>query len=123
MYRSFTSKNHSEFVNFYGFILEHHIGAFFCGELVAVLSFRYRTEDEIFVHTLFVKDEFRRLGIAKKLMKHLFSLCKRRNIDWIILRVAKVNTNAIALYKLLNFLSTAIDSDVFEMVLETSINK
>lgn len=53
--------------------------------------------------TLAVDPINRRMGIAKKMLRKFESMCLQKNIDRILLEVAKNNTPAIQLYKNFNY--------------------
>ncbi len=57
------------------------------------------TDYEAEILTLAVDPINRRLGIAKNLLKKFENICLQKNIDKIVLEVAKNNVPAIQLYK------------------------
>lgn len=52
---------------------------------------------------LYVREDARKLGIGKQLVKHLLDFCRQTNAVWVTLQTAKDNTNAQNLYKKLGF--------------------
>ncbi len=53
----------------------------------------------IYIEDLFVKPEFRSLGIGKKILIHLAKICKEKNLPRLQLWVLDWNTNAIGFYE------------------------
>ena len=69
--------------------------------------------DELDIIELGVISEFRRLGVAHKLITHLQHYCIRQNIKKIFLEVAENNTAAIGLYKKTGFSKIGIRKNYY----------
>ena len=91
-----------------------HVG--FCGfsdnYLVGFISANYAV-DELDIIELGVISEFRRLGIAHKLIMHIQHYCVRKNIKKIFLEVAENNAPAIGLYEKTGFRKIGIRKNYY----------
>ena len=81
-----------------------HVGFFGYSDnhLVGFISANFAV-DELDIIELGVISEFRRLGIARKLVTHLQHYCISQNIKTIFLEVAENNNAAICLYEKTGF--------------------
>ncbi len=52
---------------------------------------------------LYVREDARKLGIGKQLVKHLLDFCRQTNAVWVTLQTAKDNMAGQTLYKKLGF--------------------
>ena len=91
-----------------------HVGFFGYSDnhLVGFISANYAV-DELDIIELGVISEFRRLGVAHKLITHLQHYCIRQNIKKIFLEVAGNNTAAIGLYKKTGFSKIGIRKNYY----------
>lgn len=68
-----------------------------------VLAYKLQRYDEkndmIYIHEVGVLEEYRRLGIGKKLMEYVKDICKEENLSKIFLITNKSNIPAVSLYE------------------------
>ena len=91
-----------------------HVGFFGYSDnhLVGFISANYAL-DELDIIELGVISEFRRLGIARKLITHLQHYCIRHNIKKIFLEVAENNVAGISLYEKTGFRKIGIRKNYY----------
>lgn len=80
--------------------------AFYDDNLIAYTNFIINKtiwSKTIFIEDLFVKKDFRRNGIATKLIKEVINFSKKNKINKIFLSVIIKNVHAVELYKKLGF--------------------
>ena len=90
-------------VGFFGYSNNH---------LVGFISANYAA-DELDIIELGVISDFRRLGVAHKLIMHLQHYCIRQNIKKIFLEVAENNAPAIGLYEKTGFRKIGIRKNYY----------
>lgn len=76
---------------------------------------KYRESKYGYIGFIYVKDEFRRQGIADKVMESLFEWFKEKGVNEAMLRVYEGNVGAIRLYEKLGFQKGLIE-------MKTSLN-
>lgn len=59
--------------------------------------------DEAELYTIAVRNEYRSIGIASKLLDHMLERCKKKNVTKIFLEVSTKNNMAIRLYEKFSF--------------------
>ncbi len=70
--------------------------------------------DECHITNIAVHSDFRRQGIASKLIKQMIKLCKEHEISYILLEVRKNNISAQKLYEKFGFKSDGIRKDYYK---------
>lgn len=72
--------------------------------------------DEGHITNIAVDEEYRRLGLGKKLLEELIMLCKRYEIGSMTLEVREDNDPAIALYKSYGFIESGRRANYYQDV-------
>lgn len=70
----------------------------YCGQ-VAAYGGMWLVVDEAHITNIAVKPEYRRLGIADKLLTHMEVMAKKNGAEYMLLEVRESNATAQALYK------------------------
>lgn len=82
-----------------------------------VLAYKLQRYDEkndmIYIHEVGVLEEYRRLGIGKKLMEYVKDICKEENLSKIFLITNKSNIPAVSLYESSGGKATEDDNVVY----------
>lgn len=77
--------------------------------------------DEGQITNVAVHPDYRRMGIAKQLLKSLYEVCFKKQICCITLEVREGNANAIALYKSDGFKSVGLRKNYYKNPVENAI--
>lgn len=88
-------------------INSYSIGAFIDSKIVGIcvlmLNPREKMKHGANIYSVYVKKEFRKRGIAEKLINKAIDIALDNNVEIIYLSVVKENVNALNLYKKMNF--------------------
>ncbi|MBN1613825.1 MAG: ribosomal protein S18-alanine N-acetyltransferase [Deltaproteobacteria bacterium] len=77
------------------------------GKIAGYLNF-WIVSDEVHIHHIAVRQDFRRMGIATKLMRDMFKRAVRKNVRWGTLEVRPSNAAAIRFYETFGFVIKGI---------------
>lgn len=77
--------------------------------------------DEIHIGNLAVKQEYRRKGIATKLLQKVINIAKEMKINYVTLEVRRSNLPAINLYKRFGFRAIGVRKDYYTNPREDAI--
>lgn len=92
------------------------IGAFIDGKIVGIVVLvrnpRTKMKHIGTINSMYVKPQFRHLGIAQKLIINLKEKALNLNVNRLTLTVVNTNTAAFNLYKKLGFLEYGLEPDV-----------
>ena len=83
------------------------IGIFFNNSILGVCVF-HKIHDEAEIRYLSVDPNYKRRGLGKKLIYHIFKECKKEKIKRIFLEVSIKNKEAISFYDYLGFATIGI---------------
>ena len=90
--------------------IEKYVGYFISDKLVAFICYSVYFE-RAEINYIYVKDEYRRFGIASKLMKYMIQKCN--NLENVTLEVRESNCSAINLYKKFGFSECTIRKNYY----------
>ena len=90
--------------------IEKYIGYFISDKLVSFICYSVYFE-RAEINYIYVKDDYRRFGIASKLMKYMIQKCS--NLENITLEVRESNYSAINLYKKFGFSECTIRKNYY----------
>lgn len=87
---------------------------FKAGSIVAAHCFFWLVGPEIHLLNVAVRPEYRRLGLARRLLTAMLTIGRRSGVDMVFLEARASNRPALALYESMGFAATNRRSDYYE---------
>lgn len=87
---------------------------FKAGGLVAAHCFFWMVGPEIHLLNVAVRPEYRRLGLARRLLKAMLAIGRRSGVDTVFLEARASNQPALTLYESIGFIAVSRRPDYYE---------